>query len=339
MKVEYIYRPPSAMVSIEKGFDSVIRCITKHEDIIPSKSFVKPFAFWPFTIIYNMVRYGLRSRCHRIFHITGDIQYVGCFMNSKRTIMTVHDCVVLHNEAASWFYKNLVYYLWYYLPLKHLKYICCISEETRKDLVTFFPWVEHKLTVVPSPVSDKFYNSPKQYNIKCPRILHVGTRDNKNLPRVIQALEGLNCHLRIIGKLTEENVALLKSIAVDYSNDYNITDEQIVQEYIDADMISFPSLFEGFGMPIVEAQLVGRPVVTSDKEPMKTVGKGAMLVNPESVESIREGFCRIMNSKEIWEQCVSEGLNNCQQYTAEKVADKYYELYHQMTGEYQKRDL
>ena len=249
--------------------------------------------------------------------------------------MTIHDCVVLHNENASWFYKKLVYYLWYYLPLNHLKYICCISEETRKDLISFFPWVEHKLTVVPSPVSDQFYYSPKECNGRCPRILHVGTRDNKNLPRVIQALAGLNCHLRIIGKLSEENLSLLKSTGIDYSNDFNITDEQIVQEYINADIISFPSLFEGFGLPIVEAQLVGRPVVTSDKEPMKTVGKGAILVNPESIESIREGFILIMNSKEVWDKCVAEGFNNCQQYTAEKVADKYYELYHLMMGKLQ----
>lgn len=335
MRIEYIYRPPSANVSIERCFDSVIRCISKYNDLEVEKSYVKAYGFWPINVVLNTIRYAFKRFRPGIFHITGDVHYVACLMNPKNTVLTIHDCVVLHDDSANKYFKKLVYYLWYYVPLKHLKYICCISEETRRDLISFFPWVEPKLTVVPSPVSDQFYYSPKECNIKCPRILHVGTRDNKNLPRVIQALEGLNCHLRIIGKLSEEHMSLLKSTGVDYSNDFNITDEQIIQEYIDADIISFPSLFEGFGLPIVEAQLVGRPVVTSDREPMKTVGKGAVLVNPESVESIREGFCRIMNSKDIGDKCVSEGLKNCQQYTAEKVADRYYEIYGQITGNYQ----
>ena len=65
----------------------------------------------------------------------------------------------------------------------------------------------------------------------------------------------------------------------------------MIQEYKDADLISFPSTFEGFGMPIIEGQAVGRPVITSNIEPMVSVAAdAAILVDPFNIESIRECF-------------------------------------------------
>ena len=326
MKVEFIYRPVSEMVSIEKCFNSVIHNISKENDVQASKSFVKRLPFWPLTVIYNIIRFAVRSYSNKIFHITGDIQYVGCLMNPNNTVMTIHDCVVLRNDSAGLLYKKIVYYLWYYLPLKRLKYICCISEETKKDLIHFFPWVNN-LIIVPSPVSDDFKYNEHIFNKDCPVILHVGTRENKNLIRVIQALSGIKCRLRIIGRLSDEQLTALIENKIDYSNDFNITDEQLVKEYNDSDIVSFPSLFEGFGLPIVEAQIVGRPVVTSNIEPMRSIGQGAILVDPMSTDSIREGFYKVIEKKEIREKCISDGLKNSQKYTGEKIASMYFDLY------------
>ena len=329
MKVEYIYRPPSDMVSIEKCFNNIISAIS-HNNVTVRKSFVKTFRCLPITILYNIIRYAFKSRSNTIFHITGDVQYVACLMRSRNTVLTVHDCVVLHDNTANKLYKWLVYYLWYYLPLKRLKYVCCISEETKRDLISFFPWVESKIRIIPSPVSTQFKFSPKEFNEQSPQILHVGTRANKNLLRVISALKGINCHLRIIGKLGQQELDLLSASKTNYSNDFNISDEALILEYEQSDIVSFPSLFEGFGLPIVEAQIVGRPVITSDMEPMKTVGQGAVLVNPFSIDSIRHGFLSIINSKQLREECISEGLVNSKNYTSDKVADMYYALYKTM---------
>lgn len=76
-------------------------------------------------------------------------------------------------------------------------------------------------------------------------MLHIGTRPNKNLERVIEALEGIKCHLRIIGKLTSEQEKLLSEKKIKYSNGINLTDEEILNEYILCDIVSFPSLYEG----------------------------------------------------------------------------------------------
>lgn len=326
MKVEYIYRPPSDMVSIEKCFNNIISCVANYE-IVTNKSYVKRFRFFPFTILFNIIRYAIKSRSKKIFHITGDVQYVGCLMNRNNTVMTIHDCVLLHSQSIGKLYKKIIYWFWYYFPLRNLKYICCISEETKKDLISFFPWAESKISIIPSPVSNSFHYVSKEFNEINPIILHVGTRENKNLIRVIQALNGLKCHLRIIGKLGQQELELLNALHLDYSNDYNISEESLIQEYERADIVSFPSIFEGFGLPIVEAQMVGRPVLTSNIEPMKTIGKGSLFVDPYSIESIHDGFATLLNSKEVRDKCIHDGLMNCQKYTADKVAGMYYALY------------
>lgn len=150
----------------------------------------------------------------------------------------------------------------------------------------------------------------------------------KNLERTIEALNGINCHLRIIGELKEQTKNLLKKHQIEYSNDMNLTHEEIVSEYRKADIINFPSLFEGFGMPIIEGQATGRIVITSNLSPMKEVaGNGAILVDPYSVNEIRNAYLSVIQNKSIRENLLYEGIKNIENYTVEKVAQQYTDLY------------
>ena len=168
----------------------------------------------------------------------------------------------------------------------------------------------------------------KTFNTSNPRILHIGTGWNKNLERVIQALHGIPCVLVIIGKLTEDNLNLLDKHQINYENKVGISDEQMLQEYIDCDIVSFPSIFEGFGMPIIEGQAIGRPVVTSDREPMTEVaGDGAVLVNPEAVDSIRQGFIKIITDETFRDDIVKRGLLNVKHYSVDEITRQYCEVY------------
>jgi len=328
MTIEYIYRPKELAVSIEKVFESVIKGAKSQKDVVIERSWVKQFSLWQFGIIYNILRYCFRSYLHRnkIYHITGDVQYVACLMNPQNTIMTIHDLVPFHNERVPWYSKKLCYWLWYYFPLRRLRIITCISEATKRDLIHFFPWAESKISVVRNPVDDRFVYTPKDINIEKPRILHIGTKENKNLLRVITALDGQSCHLRIVGKLNDEQQEALNKNSVEYSNIWGITDEEIVQEYKDADLISFPSTFEGFGMPIIEGQAIGRPVVTSNIEPMLSVADGAaIIVDPYNIASIRKGLME--HTQEEISTIVARGLANAEDYSEETVACQYIELY------------
>jgi glycosyltransferase involved in cell wall biosynthesis len=105
--------------------------------------------------------------------------------------------------------------------------------------------------------------------------------------------------------------------------------------YRDADIISFPSTYEGFGMPILEGQAAGRPVLTSDLEPMRSVAGqgGALLVDPQSVDAIREGFLRLMNDGFLRARLIAAGRDNCSRYTLEAVAASYLALYRTLEDE------
>jgi glycosyltransferase involved in cell wall biosynthesis len=175
----------------------------------------------------------------------------------------------------------------------------------------------------------EFQYIPQLFNSDCPIILQIGTHPQKNLETTIKALAGLNCKLRVIKKMTENQRLLVQSLKIDYSNAYNLSDQEIVNEYINADMVVFPSLFEGLGMPILEAQATGRVVITSNRSPMNNVaGEGALLLDdPLDVQAYRNAILQIIEEFSYREKLIREGLKNAKKYTVKAASQRYLGLY------------
>jgi glycosyltransferase involved in cell wall biosynthesis len=113
----------------------------------------------------------------------------------------------------------------------------------------------------------------------------------------------------------------------------NLTRSEIVQQYESADMIVLPSTIEGFGLPILEANAVGRPVVTSNLSSMPEVaGDAACLVDPYDVESIRAGITRVLKEVQYRDDLVTNGLLNVQRFRANLIAAEYLRLYRRVIG-------
>ena len=99
------------------------------------------------------------------------------------------------------------------------------------------------------------------------------------------------------------------------------------------DVIMCVSIYEGFGMPIVGGQAVGRPVVTSNISSMPEVGgKGACYVNPFSVESIRKGVDRVLSDSAYRGELVSRGRENCKRFSAESICRQYMDVYERVAA-------
>ena len=324
MKINYFFRKyNSHQISIEKLFDIIIKSI--EEKGIKTYKIVNPYNFSVVGMFRSMLYF--RKNQAQINHITGDIHWASLFLDANRTILTIHDLVGL--EQMKGIKRKLYFLLWVYLPIRKLKYITAISEKTKQEIVNLIPWSKDKITVIPNCVSIEINKKDEVKEISdIPNILIVGTRQNKNIDRVFRALKGLNIHLTIVGNLSTMQEKYLMENKFKYDNLVGITESELLKCYQKAHVLCFMSVYEGFGLPILEAQAQNCCVITSDLSPMNEVaGEGALLVNPYSVESIRSAIKDLINNKEERQRLTLLGKKNVVKYSVENVANLYIKLY------------
>ncbi len=325
MKVLFIYRHPDMGFSIGRVFAPIEAEMRAHCEV---DAIYLPVAnYSPKGLLRNIraARKQCRTTKYDIVHITGAEHYLLPFLRGENCVVTVHD--IMYYSYLSGVKKRL----WRSLfidSLKCAKGVTFISEYSKQQVFDEITLDVDKVEVIPNPVSPEFVYTPKEFCKKRPTILHIGTLERKNLCRSIEAMAGIACHLRVVGSVGEKEQELLSRLNIDYSIVSNLSDEEIIKEYESCDIVNFPSTYEGFGMPVLEGQAVGRLVLTSNISPMRDIcGKGAYLVDPYSMESIREGYKAIIEGDARREEVVIEGLNNVKSYSIEVVTKRYYQLY------------
>jgi glycosyltransferase involved in cell wall biosynthesis len=262
-----------------------------------------------------------------INHITGDIHFAALLLRKRKTILTIHDIgSTLNNKNI--LRKWILRLLWYSLPMKRVKYITVISEFTRNEIIKNFKVSPEKIIIIPDCVSENFKPQNNTFDISKPNILQVGTKENKNTHRLFVALKNIPCRLHLVGELTESQINQLNEYKTEYKNYCNLSQSEIIELYQNSDLVSFVSTYEGFGVPILEAQSCGKPVITSNISPMKEVaGNGALLVDPENAEEIKTGILKIIHNSEYRNKLIQNGFENVEKYSAQNTANQYYELY------------
>jgi glycosyltransferase involved in cell wall biosynthesis len=325
-QVKLFYRKPhvTGAFSVEISFDQLIENfpsssifqITKYVLSHPSKGFLRR--------LRGILQ--ARAQAGDINHVTGDVHYIVFGLPGERTILTIHDCGLMsHPNPMA---RMILKWIWLVWPVRHCRYVTAVSEATKRDIIRYTGCPPEKIVVIPTVIDDIFRPVAKLFDQHCPRILHVGMAFNKNFERHIKAIAGLNCSLHIIGKLEPHHRKVLEHNGIQYTSEYNISTKDMQRAYAECDLLLFASTLEGFGMPILEAQTVGRPVVTSNLSSMPEVaGKGACLVDPYSVEDIRSGVMRVIRDRGYRETLVNHGFRNIRRFSPETVARQYEDLY------------
>jgi len=327
-KVNYYFRKSEPYFnSIEELFSTVIEALPEGIEV---ERYEIPRAGASFQSIFRNWKFASNHHAD-INHITGHINYVSLALK-RNTVLTIHD-------IQSSFKNNrlrdlLIKLLWYWLPSLMVRRITVISQFSKNELEKLIPFARRKIRVVHNPANPFIRFKPKPFNSKKPRILHLGTKTNKNLERTISALNGIPCNLIIIGKLVDDHVNMLKKMNISYESYYNLPYSEVVRQYELCDMVCFASIYEGFGMPVIEANAAGRPVVSGNVSAIPEVaGNAAIFVDPYDVGSIRAGILKVIEDENYRQQLVKNGLENIKRFKPEAIAQKYLNVYEEILGE------
>ncbi len=325
IKVLFIERQASQFVSIEKVFRQVAGALpAEFESDFQQAPYSNDFI----SLLKNLVFF--RPRKADIYHVTGHIHYIAFLLPRQRTVLTIHDLAFLYTRSG--LRRYLLKKLLLDWPLRRLKYVTVVSDFTKREILKYTRVEAGKIRVIENPLGSHLVSTKQiPFNAESPTILQIGTMENKNIPRLVRAIDGLACKLRIVGPLDESSRRAIAESNVDVENVEGLDDDTMAREYQNAEIVSFCSTYEGFGLPVIEAQAMRTPVITSDISPMREVaGDGAMLVDPFDVNSMRSGIERLIADSKLRETLIEKGIENAKRFATADIAGKYAGLYREM---------
>ena len=224
-------------------------------------------------------------------------------------------------------------------------HIISISENTKRDLVKLFNIEESKISVVHLSIDfSSFQNVVSNFDVpNKPYLLYVGARNKyKNFNGFIKAVASSSLLMEnfdVISIGTRFNTAeknLISSLGFTFDQVkaiYNVTDFQLAQFYSHASAFVYPSLYEGFGLPPLEAMSAGCPVLCSNTSSIpEVVGNAGVYFNPHDIEEMRNAIERVVFSEDLKKQLVTLGYENIKKFSPSKCASKTLEVYRRLTG-------
>ena len=268
-----------------------------------------------------------------------------------KTVVTIHDLIYLRFPQYYPPIDRKIYDRKFRHACKVATRIHAISEQTKQDLMTYFFIPEEKIKVIYQSINPVFFERVedatklalrKKYQLPARFILSVGTVEpRKNLLGLLEGmvLSKTYIPLVVVGKLTDYQHKVQKFIEADLNRLEvfflsRIKDDELAVIYQMAEVLVYPSFFEGFGLPVAEAQACGCPVITSFTSSLPEAGGDAALyVNPEKPEEIGETLSRVLNQSELRELMITKGITNAQRYTPVNFARQLKQLYNTLLND------
>ncbi|MFC1861452.1 glycosyltransferase family 4 protein [Chloroflexota bacterium] len=233
--------------------------------------------------------------------------------------------------------------------IKRASHIIAVSQSTKSDLVRYLDIPEGKVSVIYNGVSRNLFKPRNMRLLDAPFILYVGSeRRRKNLDKLFEAFASLRLdfpRLKLVkvggpGRHKQFRNDTMKKLTglgiiehvifVDYVSELDLT-----RYYSSAALLAYPSLYEGFGLPPLEAMACGCPVVTSNTSSLpEVVGKAGIMVNPNDMDSLAEAMGRVLTDDKLRDDMITKGLAQSRKFSWEKTADQTLQVYNKVENEY-----
>ncbi len=267
-----------------------------------------------------------------------------------RTVVTLHDVIPWSHPGTSTFLDTLIYRWWLPWALRRVDAIITDSESSKRDICRFLGVPEWRVVVVPLGVSSTYRPaSPSEiaaararYRLPDEYLLVVGSlEERKNLRRLLSACvrlwrEGETRPLVVVGARKpgyESSFSALRNPDLTQRVIFTgyVPENDLPGLYSGATIFVFPSRYEGFGLPPLEAMACGTPVVCSDTSSLpEVVGDAAVLVDPSSVEALAGALASVLADAPLRAQLRERGLQRAQRFTWQRAAEETLIVYREV---------
>ncbi len=303
--------------------------------------------------MYNefMLRQALASSRPSLFHAT---DFNGVITSPLyKTVATLHDLTGLVPSdtglSPSLALSNLRWYVYYHHKILRADHLIAVSQFVKDDVVAKLEYPDDKVTVIPHGVDTQLYQPARgqgRFAAQNPYIAYVGSaEEHKNVKRLWAAFANVasehpNLSLLMCGRWQKEQLDWLEAesratgLLAKVKHLGFLSSEDQVSLLANASAFVFPSLSEGFGLPVLEAMACGTPVITSNCSVLPEVaGDAALLVDPQSVEEIAAGIRRLLTDNAYAEELIRRGYRRAQDFSWKQTAAKTMEVYQQVLAE------
>ena len=264
--------------------------------------------------------------------------FVCPLIKAVKYITVIHDMTFFSHPQVHTFFKKLYFPFMIKRSVKRSEKIIAISYNTKKEIIKYIKIPPEKIVVThlsankfsKSNIKDEKKFLSEKYNIKSEYLLFVGMIEpRKNLDLIIEAFKKFSdktIKLVIVGKkgwMVDDLFEKIKLKNLDEQIIFTgfVPDNELEIFYKTAKVFLYPSLYEGFGIPVLEAMTTGCPVITSNISSLPEVaGDAAILIDPENSEELSDAVNKLINDVKIREELVKKGFENTKKFSWKKTA-------------------